>query len=73
MNCLFTEKELQEISCPGKLVKILGTAQDKRLACMNKCVATDYVTEANCLEYCPETLECVLDNSKYVCKAKVIV
>lgn len=41
LNCLFTERELQGISCPGKLVKILGNAKDKRLACMNKCVASD--------------------------------
>lgn len=59
LNCVFADSDLQQIkSCKGKFVKIGGNAQNKNLACMNKCVEKDYLTEEKCLLFCPETLEC---------------
>lgn len=48
MNCLFSDGDLKDVSCPGLLVKIKGTAQDKQLACMNKCMSTDFESEEEC-------------------------
>jgi len=50
MNCLFSDRDINDISCPGIFVKILGTAPNKNLACMNKCMSAEFVTQEICYE-----------------------
>lgn len=50
LNCVFSDSDLNEIkNCKGKFVKIGGDAENKNLACMNKCVEKDFDTEEKCL------------------------
>jgi len=40
LHCAFTDAEALDIkNCPGSFVKIGGTAANKNMACMNKCMA----------------------------------
>lgn len=49
LNCAFSDAEVKDITnCPGKFVKILGSAQNKKIACMNKCIENKYKTDELC-------------------------
>lgn len=49
LHCAFSDAETKEVTnCPGSFVKIKGNASNKNIACMNKCVAASYASEAQC-------------------------
>jgi hypothetical protein len=74
LNCVFTDAETKDItSCPGKFVKIMGTAINKNIACMNKCIENKYDSEEKCNLFCPETLMCKDDKGMFICEAELPV
>jgi hypothetical protein len=68
LNCAFSDAEVKDITnCPGKFVKIKGSAENKKIACMNKCIENKFKTEELCNLYCPETLKCKPDKDLFDC------
>lgn len=71
LNCLFNDGDLDKIkTCTGKFVKIGGRAVNQNMACMNKCIEKDYDSEDKCNLFCPETLTCKNDKTKWICQSK---
>jgi len=68
LNCVFSDGDMKDVkNCSGKFVKIGGKAQNKNIACMNKCIEREYADELSCQEFCPETLSCKPEGDKFIC------
>lgn len=65
-NCVFSENQLTTVKCTGIMVKIGSKASNKSLACMYKCVDSNFETMDECSKFVPETLKCVKKGTSYV-------